>query len=143
MKIKLNFLTGALLTFIGTLIGAGVWVIEHHGFPKFLIECPLLGIAPHIIIPVVAGAFFRFVPLGSFDERKVSSFNTLSWYKTVEWGDVVAAKKLNWLIVSYILLYTKTSKWAVWVPLNITKRKQLIENMTKSGNESLTKLELT
>ncbi len=137
MKIKVNFINGALFGLVCGIVGGAVWVIQHGRFPSPFIENPMLAVATHTIIALVVGVALRFIPTGSFDERGIKTFNTLSWYKRVKWEEVISTKVLNLVVIKYVLLYTSCSKWAVWVPINITNREQLFASMANSGNEIL------
>jgi len=134
MKIKFKFINGAMLALFGNLTGGAIWVIENQRFPASFTEYPILVVITHISVALLIGALFRFIPIGDFNQAKIRSFNSLFLYKTINWDDVTLVKKVNFLFVPHLLLYTPESKWAVWVPLSITSIKQLIEVMSNSTN---------
>jgi hypothetical protein len=137
MKIRINFVNGAMLGLVGGLAGGGVWVVQHGRFPAPFVEHPILAVSVHVLIALFFGAILRFIPTGRFNEIKITSFNTISWYKTVGWNEVASVKIVDLLVIKYLLLYTDDSRWAVWVPLNITQKAQLFKCMSDSGNEVL------
>jgi len=123
-----------MLGLFSGIAGGGVWIAQHHGLPGPLHPFLLFATVMHTSIALFVGALLRFIPAGRFDEASIRTFNTLALLRTMRWDNVTLVKKVNFPFIKYLLLYTPNSKWALWVPLNITNRKELIDFMTKSNN---------
>ena len=132
MKIRLKFINTSFVGLFSGLLGAGVWVVEHQRIPSVFIENPSYAFALHITIAIVLGTLMRFFPAGIFDEDEIRTFNTLSLVKTVKWKDVIKTKRLNFPFIKYVLIYTESSKWALWVPISITEENKLLKTMANS-----------
>lgn len=134
MRIRIKFKSLFFIAFIGGIIGSGAWMIEHQKVPSFFSEYLFLFLSLHILVPCILAIPVSFIPFGKFTKDNIATFNTLSLYKTIDWKDVSSIKRVNLLFTKYLLVYTPKSKWALWVPLSITKNKELLETMLMSEN---------
>lgn len=121
------------MSFVGAFIGLSIWAIEHQRMPVLIFDIQIL---PYIIgILLLFGFIFSWVPWGAFDADSVTTLNTLGLPRKALWSEVTKAKKRNILGLTCLCLYTEHSRFAIWVPLNIKRAKQLQQFIHSSNNQ--------
>ena len=138
-KFTSSILFGASCSALGSIIGGTAWELVNGSLFEVLGIYSLYMVLFFAVIGALFGIIMWAIPWGKFNSIELSTFNTLSIYKKIKWEEVNSTKILNLYVFKFILIYTPSSKWALWLPVNITKEHELRLCMAQSNNEVLKK----
>ena len=134
MKIRLSLYCSFKIALFAIIISAVLYYVLDEQVQNTTRSYPVIVILGYSLFIVIMTVVLSITPVGVINEKGVSGFNTLSWYKKINWQDVTRTKKIRFGFLRYQIFYTSASRWGLWLPLEVKNPKTLYSILGKYAN---------
>ena len=118
---------------IGAFIGTAAFIAEH-GVPGVRLVAAVFTSRWSALPMMVAFLFglivlLRFTVFVRVSPEGIRSLDTIGRLRTIPWSRLHSVKPTNILGIKYLRVYSQTSRFALWVPLQLSEYDRFVQHV--------------